>query len=263
MVDEAHQGRDGRVAGFGRDQPVHLLGHLPVRGVSLGRGPQLDQVHGLTGVELQYEAHTVRQRDRIGHLGGEAAEGRVVKAADRSMASSKRQARPAALAFGSGEPVRSGPSVCHSTVTSVPLQVAEGAVVGEDVEAVVEPFEGTSVLWRRLARSPTYASTTRDAASDADVSRTRASICRSAVRVREEHGGDEVHLGVGIECGERHRRCFIGRHVVGEEPSGDRGHVVVTGLEVVAPGLSTLGKVDPPRGTTGSTFRSSVSIRSA
>ena len=52
MAHELHRLRDRRVPGLGLDQPVHRLGHAPVRRVPLGRGAQLDEVHlTLSGVD--------------------------------------------------------------------------------------------------------------------------------------------------------------------------------------------------------------------
>src|SRR5690606_7804814 len=79
VVDEAHGLGDGPVAGLLRDQPVHLLAHDPVGGVALGGGAQLEEVHRLTGVEVEVEADLVGQRHGVGGLGREAVGEGVVE----------------------------------------------------------------------------------------------------------------------------------------------------------------------------------------
>ena len=54
------------------DEPVHGLADAPVRGVPLGRRPELQHVHRLAGVHLHVEADPVGHAHRIGRHGGEA-----------------------------------------------------------------------------------------------------------------------------------------------------------------------------------------------
>src|SRR5439155_22731433 len=56
MVDEAHGLGDRTVPGLFRDQPVHLLTHGAIAGVTLRRRAQLEHVHGFARVELHDKA---------------------------------------------------------------------------------------------------------------------------------------------------------------------------------------------------------------
>jgi hypothetical protein len=53
------------VTGAVGDQAVHLLAHTPIRGVPLGRGSQLDDVHRLARVHIHVEANAIGHRDRV------------------------------------------------------------------------------------------------------------------------------------------------------------------------------------------------------
>ena len=64
-VRKTHRVRYQPMAGLFRDEPVHGLADPPVRRVALGRRPQLDEVHGLAGVEIHVEADAIRHRQGV------------------------------------------------------------------------------------------------------------------------------------------------------------------------------------------------------
>src|SRR6476646_8683100 len=67
-ADVAHRGGDRPVAGLLGDLAVHVQGDAPVRRVPLRRRTELQQVHGLSGVELHGVADPVGHADGVGGL---------------------------------------------------------------------------------------------------------------------------------------------------------------------------------------------------
>ena len=65
---------------FSAYQAVHLLAHVPVLGVALWGGAQLEHVHGGAGVELHAVADPVGEGNGVrGHGGAEILPQRLVQ----------------------------------------------------------------------------------------------------------------------------------------------------------------------------------------
>ena len=79
MVDKGHHLGNGMVSRHIRDQVVHLVRHLAVRRVTLGRGAELQDVHGLAGIHVHQVPDPVGQRHRIRGLFREGTPERLVQ----------------------------------------------------------------------------------------------------------------------------------------------------------------------------------------
>ena len=160
-------------------------GRRPVRGMPLRCRPQFDQVHRLTGVELQHEPHLVRERHRIRRLRRETADASAsCSAADRSMAASNdgRLSREVDR-LGTRVTVTGRQRLPFDRQHPMALEIAKRAVVGEHVEPVLQIVRAPGrACAGGCVRSPTYARTTAMRSSDV-IARTRASICVSGTCV--------------------------------------------------------------------------------
>ena len=124
----------------------------------------------------------------------------------------------------------------------VALQVAERAVVAEDVEAVRVRSNARPGLCRRLVRSPTYARTSATRSSAEQRAPARAAALRAAgVRVTDR--GEHLVLAVGIPVDEAD---LVGRlgPLVAEQALDERVGVVARRGQVRRPRSAALGTVD-------------------
>ncbi len=85
------------------------------------------------------------------------------------------------------------------------LQVAERAVVGDDVEAVVDALERAARLVTTVAPLPHVRAQQRDAVVVAERAHLRQHLVVGEVRLRVADGGEELVLGLGVEVGEGDR----------------------------------------------------------
>ena len=140
----AHRLGDRRVDR--RDPLVHRLGDGAVGGVALAARAQLDQVHRLAGVEVEHVADPVGEAERVGRLLGEAGVGEPLVLGPRDL---ERPLELAAeprfldLAGDAGAEVGAEPLPLAGQ-HPVALEVAEGAVVGDDLEAVAQRLEAAA-----------------------------------------------------------------------------------------------------------------------
>src|SRR5438477_4457180 len=141
IVDERH--RRGDVRMHAGDRTSHLVSDGAIRGVPLAARAELDQVQCLSRVKLEDVADPVRKRERIRRLFDEAfrAQSLVFHARDvkRTL---ELAAEPCAheLVRKVGTEVRREPLPLAGQQTMA-LQVAERAVVGDDLEAVRQRLE--------------------------------------------------------------------------------------------------------------------------
>jgi hypothetical protein len=143
VVGEAHRGGEGAVASLLGDEAVHPLADAAVRGVALRRRAQLDHVHRLPRVQLHVEADAVGHRHRVRRDLGEPRRG------DRVVEVGRLAEDPAPVALGArlGDRLRHHGAVARREALPlerqepVALQVAERAVIREEVEAVGRALE--------------------------------------------------------------------------------------------------------------------------
>ena len=116
---------------------MHLLGDLPVGGMALWCGAQLQDVHGFAGIHVHQVANPVGQSHGVRRLLREwSAEGIVQVAGPLH-----RGVEPASYASlvhlrRADESVVAGEPLPVQRQHPVPLHIPEGAIVGEDVESV-------------------------------------------------------------------------------------------------------------------------------
>ena len=140
----AHRGGD---AGVDRRDPlVHRLGDGTVGGVALAARAQLDQVHRLAGVEVERVADPVGEAERVGRVLAQAGVAQALVLAARHLQRPLELAADARLANLVGDP---GAEIGAEPLPlagqhPVALQIAEGAVVGDDLEAVAQRLEAAA-----------------------------------------------------------------------------------------------------------------------
>ena len=143
MVGEADHLGNGPVAGHIRDEVVHLLADLPVGGMALRGGAQLDHVHRLTGVHLHQVPDPVGQRDGVGGLRGERIEQDPVEGSGSVHRLVETPGHASLIEVGwTAVAVKGRQTLPLDGQEPVTLEVPECAVVGEDVESVGRPLEG-------------------------------------------------------------------------------------------------------------------------
>jgi hypothetical protein len=147
-VDVRHRPRDRAVPRRGLDELVHRVRHAPVGRVALRARAELDQVHRLARAHLHDEADAVRHRDRVLRdvLAGRREQRlprcrrvlhhRVPLAGEVGVLDDRRGLVP----------VHRGQALPLEREGAVALEVAEGAVVAEDVEAVAGALERAARL---------------------------------------------------------------------------------------------------------------------
>ena len=134
----------------------------------------------------------------------------------------------------------------------MPLEITEGAVVAEHVEAVVGALERAPGLCRRLARSPTYACTKRDAIVGRKAPAHPVEKLRlGKVRVRVTDRRENLVFAFGIPVEEVDGRLTGLGLALGEDARDQIGGVVAGLGEVGGPGAAAVGTVDTASGTTG------------
>ena len=130
-----------------RDRVVHGLGDGAVAGVALAGAAQLGEVHRLARVEVQHVADAVAEAQRVRGGVGQAgvAQALVLRAgAVQRALVERRRSRPATTSSGTSAP-RSGVSALPlDGEHPVALEVAERAVVGDDLEAVAQRLEAAA-----------------------------------------------------------------------------------------------------------------------
>ena len=125
------------------------------------------------------------------------------------------------------------------------LQVAERAVVGQDVEAVAGPLEPAAGLVAPVGPIALVGLEDRHPLVDGHGLHPLLDLGLGQVGERVEAAGDQLDLGVGVEVDQLHRRDLVGRFVGREERVGELGHAVTGGGQVLAPGHATVFEVDP------------------
>ena len=124
------------------------------------------------------------------------------------------------------------------------LQVAEGAVVGEDVEAVPDALEAPARLVSTIGPVAGVLLEDRHLLIGPQRSHAGDELILGEVDVGIEHGGDELVLGVGIEVDEcHHRPAARGRHV-GKSASARSSIDDAVLLQVGRPRRAPIGQVD-------------------
>ena len=144
VVDEAHRGSDVRV--HPGDRAAHLVRDGAVRRMAFAPGAQLDQVQRLARVELEDVANAEREAERVRGFLHEAlvAQPRVLAAGDLERALVlAAEARGHDLVRDVRTEVRCEPLPLAGE-QAVALEVAERAVVRDDLEAVCERLEAAT-----------------------------------------------------------------------------------------------------------------------
>ena len=128
------------------DRAAQLVCDGAVRRMALAPGTQLDQVQRFARIELEHEADPVGETERIRRLVGKpfAAEPLVLDARDLE------RALIVAAEPGGDQLVRhvgaevGGQRLPLAREQPVALEIAEGAVVGDDLEAVAQRLEAAT-----------------------------------------------------------------------------------------------------------------------
>ena len=230
------------MAGVLGDEAPHGLADAPVRGVPLRRGAQLDHVHRLAGVEVHVEADAIGHGHGIGRDVGQAravervvhrrrlvhhahpvgGEARLAELLRHHVAVARRQPLP----FEREQPVA--------------LEIAEGAVVAEDVEAIAGALEGAAGLVAPVLSPADVGGEHLGALGRAELSRDGEELVVGQIRDGVERGGHHLHLAVRVEVGERHLAARRGLDAVEEPPRhGDR--LLPGPREIAAPRAAALG----------------------
>ena len=218
--------RDGAVAGLLGDEAVHLLRDLAVGGVARRHRAQLDEVHRLARVHLHREPDPVRERHRVRRLLGEPVDERVVERRRAAHGVVELGAEPGFVdRFGDVVTVQRAQRLPLDREHPVALQVAERAVVGDDVEAVVDAFERAPGAVTTVVALPHVRAEQLAALAVAERAHARQDLIVGQLRVRVADGGEELVFGVGIEVGEGDRRARLGLGGA-EEPVDELGGVV-------------------------------------
>ena len=123
------------------DPLVHRLGDGAVGRVALAAGAQLDQVHRLAGVQVEHVADPVAEAERVGRGVVQARRPSSRSNSAREISSARSYSSPtpglADLLRDAGAEVGPEPLPLAGQ-HPVALQVAEAAVVGDDLEAVAD-----------------------------------------------------------------------------------------------------------------------------
>ena len=131
----------------GGDLGVHGVRDRAVAGVALAAGAQLDQVHRLAGVEVEHVADPVAEAERVGAALAQAGAREALVLGARALERARgrgRRSPPRRPPPGRSAP-RSGVSALPlDGEHPVALEVAEGAVVGDDLEAVAQRLEAAA-----------------------------------------------------------------------------------------------------------------------
>ena len=203
------------------DRTSHLVSDGAIRGVPLAARAELDQVQCLSRVKLEDVADPVRKRERIRRLFDEAfrAQSLVFHARDvkRTL---ELAAEPCAheLVRKVGTEVRREPLPLAGQQTMA-LQVAERAVVGDDLEAVRQRLEAATRTVAPVLAFP-------DELAQQCATRICAKRCDRAERVllarlgRLEQQCREQLLFGAVHAEEAHRRRSACRSEA--EPAGRR-----------------------------------------
>ena len=128
------------------DRAPHLLRDRSVRRMALAARAELDQVQRLARIELEHVADAIGEAERIRRLLGEAFAAQPLVLGARDL----ERALVLAAEAGLHELVRDvgaeirGEPLPLAGEQAVPLQIAERAVVGDDLEAVAERLEAAA-----------------------------------------------------------------------------------------------------------------------
>jgi len=144
VVDVLHRRGDAGVDGG--DLFMHRLGDGAVGRVALAAGAQLDQVHRLAGVQVEHVADAEGEAERVGRQLGEPGGGKPLVLGLRDLQRSFEFATYPGFAdlLGDARAEVGAEPLPLDGQQAVALQVTEGAVVGDDLEAVAERLEATS-----------------------------------------------------------------------------------------------------------------------
>src|SRR5215471_18682826 len=136
------------MAGLRGDEAMHGLADSAIRRMPLGRGAELDHVHRLARVDLQVVAHAVRNAHRVGRYLDEprGGEGLVELPGLLYHPAPVGQRSHRVDLLGRHLTVPRGQWLPLEGEESVALQIAEGAVVAEHVEAIRGALEGAPRL---------------------------------------------------------------------------------------------------------------------
>ena len=146
-----------------------------------------------------------------GACSGNGSSSASYSAAERSIASSNRIAQSGFVdGLGDLVPVARRQRLPLDREHAVSLQIAERAVVGDDVEAVVDAFERAPGLVATVAPLPHVRAQQRDAVVGAERAHLGQHLVFGKVRLRVADGREELVLGLGIEVGEGDGRARFG-----------------------------------------------------
>ena len=246
VIDEVHGAGDGAVARFVCDRAVHQLAHAAVRRMALGRCPQLDQVHRFPRVHVHVEPHAVGHHHGVrGGLVQPVRAHLLVQIRGLVHHDAPLGERTGVLdRFGFRVAVTGAERLPVQRQQAVSLQIAEGAVVGEHVEAIAGAFERASRLVAAIG-----------AVADVGAQQGRAIVRRQACGDRAQlvvgqcrHGvqrrGHDVRFAIRVEVGQRHLGFRLRVHVLDERARG-RVEVAPRVREVLDPASSAVGLIQP------------------
>jgi len=227
---------------------MHLVGDRAVAGVALAAGAQLDQLHRLARVEVEHVADAVAERQRVERLalapGGDQA---LPLLARDLQAAAERLADPGRVQlFGHfGAEVRAQ-ALPLDREHAVALQVAEGAVVADDLEAVAQRLEAAAGAVAAVAALADEVGQHLRALVGPQRRQPQAGVLLADPGGLEEEGGQQ-RLLVAVDVQQAHRGPVDGgghRRVVQAQPPRPAGGGGVAALQVGDPLAAAVGARD-------------------
>ncbi len=106
----------------------------------------------------------------------------------------------------------------------VPLEVPERSVVGDDLEAIVDPFQASAGFVTTVGALTDIGGDDRLTVGGTHRRHLVEQGGVAQVGVGRQHGGDHLHLGVGVPVHQPHRCLWHGVHAPVEEPLGHPAH---------------------------------------
>src|SRR4051794_19276742 len=196
------------------DEPVHLVGDRAVGGVALAAGAQLDELHRLARVEVEHVANAEAEAEGVGGLAFAALAGEALPFRRRELVGAAHRVAAAGgldLLGHAGAEVRSEALPLHGE-HAMALEVAEGAVVGDDLEAVAQRLEAAPGAVAAVRARADEVGEQRGALVGAERAEAYARVLLAhARRLEQERSEQRVLVAVDVE--QAHGRA--GRPVVG------------------------------------------------
>ena len=249
VIDVRHRGRDRAVPGALRDQPVHRLRDAPIAsdGPAASCAARTDASLRVRSSASRSACGTrARPRTRPGR--GNAIDEHVVqrgrtlhRVVEARRRPRRRRRLPARRSRDAGDSV-----LPLDRQHAVALQVAERAVVAEDVEAVRGALERAArACGGGSSRSPTYACISAMRSSAGQPAHAVEQLRLGQVRVRVTDRGQHLVLAVGIPVERASLRRPSARRSSASKIAGDDDRRCRRGsCEVVGPGAAAVGPVD-------------------